>query len=150
METFGREARVLFPIRNAVATRYPPVATWTLVAINCAVFLLQLSLGPGELEQFLSTYAVIPARYFYPDAFADGPQDLVPFLTMMLLHGGWLHLILNMWTLWLFGGAVEDRMGSAAISRSIWRAASPPPWRMPSSIRPRPCRLWAPPARSPA
>jgi membrane associated rhomboid family serine protease len=80
METFGREARVVFPIRNAVATRYPPVATWTLVAINCAVFLLQLSLGPGELEQFLSTYAVIPARYFYPDAFADGPQDLVPFL----------------------------------------------------------------------
>jgi hypothetical protein len=38
----------VFPIRNAVATRYPPVATWTLVAINCAVFLRQLGLGPGE------------------------------------------------------------------------------------------------------
>src|ERR1700726_100663 len=112
METFGREARVVFPIRNAVATRYPPVATWTLIAINCAVFLVQLSLGADELEQFLSTFAVIPARYFYPYAFADGPQDLVPFFTLMFLHGGWLHLILNMWTLWLFGGAVEDRMGS--------------------------------------
>ena len=67
-EAFGIEARGVFPITNAVAARYPPVATWTLVAINCAVFLLQLSLGPGELEQFPSTYAVIAARYFYPDA----------------------------------------------------------------------------------
>jgi hypothetical protein len=36
---------------------------------------------------------------FLSRRFADGPQDLVPFFTMMFLHGGWLHLILNMWTL---------------------------------------------------
>jgi membrane associated rhomboid family serine protease len=35
----------------------------------------------------------------------------VPFFTMMCLHGGWLHLIFNMWTLWLFGSTVEDRLG---------------------------------------
>lgn len=102
----------MFPIKNAVATRYPPVANWTLIAINCVVFLYQISLSPYELEQFLSTYALVPARYFVsPDGFS-GPEDFVPFITMMFLHGGWLHLILNMWTLWLFGGAVEDRLGS--------------------------------------
>jgi membrane associated rhomboid family serine protease len=101
----------VFPIRNLVATRYPPVATWTLIAINCVVFLLQISLDPSDQDAFVSTYAIIPARYFVHGGF-DGAEDLVPFVTMMFLHGGWLHLILNMWTLWLFGGAVEDRLGS--------------------------------------
>lgn len=39
------------------------------------------------------------------------PSDWTPFLTNIFLHGGWLHLILNMWTLWIFGPAVEDRFG---------------------------------------
>jgi membrane associated rhomboid family serine protease len=39
------------------------------------------------------------------------PADFLPFVTMMFLHGGWLHIILNMWTLWLFGPTVEDRVG---------------------------------------
>ena len=39
------------------------------------------------------------------------PSDWTPFLTNIFLHGGWLHLILNMWTLWIFGRAVEDRLG---------------------------------------
>jgi len=38
--------------------------------------------------------------------------DYLPFVSNMFLHGGWLHLILNMWTLWLFGRAVEDQLGS--------------------------------------
>jgi membrane associated rhomboid family serine protease len=104
----------MIPIRNAVPSRYPPVVTWTLIAINCLVFLFQDSLSPDELELFLSQFALIPARY--SEAFTSGNTDLaavdfVPFFTMMFLHGGWLHLILNMWTLWLFGPAIEDRLG---------------------------------------
>ena len=38
--------------------------------------------------------------------------DLWPFLTMMFVHGGWLHIIGNMWSLYLFGDNVEDQMGS--------------------------------------
>ena len=45
----------------------------------------------------------------------------------MFLHGGWLHLIFNMWALWLFGGTVEDRMGPARYSSSILPAGSSPP-----------------------
>jgi membrane associated rhomboid family serine protease len=104
----------MIPIRNAVPTRYPPVITWMLIATNCLVFLFQNSLSPDELLLFLSQFALIPARY--SEALASGGIDLsavdiVPFFTMMFLHGGWLHLILNMWTLWLFGSAIEDRMG---------------------------------------
>ena len=53
----------MIPIRNAVPSRYPPVVTWMLIAINCLVFLFQDSLGPDELELFLRQFALIPARY---------------------------------------------------------------------------------------
>jgi membrane associated rhomboid family serine protease len=102
----------MIPIRNAVPSRYPPVVTWLLIATNCLVFLLQNSLSPADLEEFLRDFALIPARY--TAGFVDGDvsvADLFPFFTMMFLHGGWLHLILNMWTLWLFGPTVEDRLG---------------------------------------
>jgi membrane associated rhomboid family serine protease len=103
----------MFPIRNAVPFRYPPVITWMLIAINLFVLLIENSLSPFELEQFLSSFALIPARYSYLVGHgADiSPADFLPFFTMMFLHGGWLHLILNMWTLWLFGSTVEERLG---------------------------------------
>jgi membrane associated rhomboid family serine protease len=104
----------MFPIENAVPTRYPPLATWGLIATNCIAFLFQISLSPDELGIFLTRFALIPAQYFTP-GFDTGlaPSSYLPFLTNIFLHGGWLHLIVNMWTLWLFGGTVEDRLGSA-------------------------------------
>src|SRR5271166_32229 len=104
----------MFPIRNAVPSRYPPLITWALIAINVFVFLFENSLSPIELEEFLRQFALIPARYFELVAYGDAsltPAYLLPLFTMMFLHGGWLHLILNMWTLWLFGSTVEDRLG---------------------------------------
>ena len=104
----------MFPIRVAIPTRYPPVVTWALIAVNCAVFFTQLNLDPVELKEFLYRFALVPARYAIPVAYGHAdfdPGDIVPFFTMMFLHGGWLHLILNMWTLWLFGPPVEDRLG---------------------------------------
>src|SRR3984957_10447405 len=110
------EEAQMIPIRNAVPSRFPPVITWMLIAINCLVFLFQDSLNADEFDLFLQQFALIPARY--SEAFASGNADLeaaniLPFFSMMFLHGGWLHLILNMWTLWLFGPTTEDRMGHA-------------------------------------
>jgi membrane associated rhomboid family serine protease len=104
----------MFPIQNAVPCRYPPVVTWALIATNCAVFLFLLSLSPRELDWFLIHFALIPARYFTSLAFGNAEPallDYLPFFTNMFLHAGWLHLILNMWTLWLFGPTIEDRLG---------------------------------------
>jgi membrane associated rhomboid family serine protease len=104
----------MFPVRTSVPTRYPPVVTTTLIAANCALFLFQLSLSPIELEWLLFNFALIPAWYFGPEALglpAPALIDYLPFASNMFLHGGWLHLIVNMWTLWLFGPAIEDRLG---------------------------------------
>jgi membrane associated rhomboid family serine protease len=104
----------MFPIRSAVPYRYAPVVTWALIAANCIVFLIQASLGPADLEAFVFAFGLVPARYL--ELFAGGSGgsrlgDLLPFFTMMFLHGGWLHLIFNMWFLWVFGPAIEDRLG---------------------------------------
>jgi membrane associated rhomboid family serine protease len=103
----------MFPIQTGVPYRSPPFVTWSLIAINVVIFLYQASLSPPDLDQFMAQYALIPGRYFGPLPFQPQPtlEDYVPFFTNMFLHGGWLHLILNMWTLFLFGPAVEDRMG---------------------------------------
>jgi len=104
----------MLPIQDGVATRYPPTVTWCLVAINCAIFFIQISLSPVELHWLLLQFALIPARYLASAGVvppAETPVDYLPFISNMLLHGGWLHLILNMWTLWIFGPAVEDRLG---------------------------------------
>ena len=104
----------MLPVRSAVPTRYAPVVTWLLIAINCGFLLIETSLSPAELEIFLSRFALIPARYFLAPPYGDPnmtPDDYLPFISNAFLHGGWLHLILNMWTLWIFGPTVEDRLG---------------------------------------
>ena len=86
----------------------------TLIAANVAVFIFELLLPPEVLVAFFYYFGLVPARYTHPEwAMALGiPVDSYwPFLTSMFLHGGWLHLIGNMWTLWIFGDNVEERMG---------------------------------------
>jgi membrane associated rhomboid family serine protease len=66
------------------------------------------------LEATLIHYALIPVRYTDPQlALSIGldPANFMPMLTDMFLHGGWMHLIFNMWFLWIFGAAMEARFG---------------------------------------
>jgi membrane associated rhomboid family serine protease len=103
----------MFPIRDTVPTRHVPFMTWLLIGANLFVFFIELSLPRREAVQLFYLYGVVPARYTSPEwAAAVGfPQSWWPFLTTMFLHGGWLHVIGNMWMLWIFGDNVEDRMG---------------------------------------
>src|SRR5260221_3018938 len=129
----------IFPIQDGVATRYAPVITWCLIASNCAVFLVQLSLPPAELEWFLARFALIPARYFHAMAGMTPAQslaDYLPFVTNMFLHGGWLHLILNMWTLWVFGAAGEDKVRARSLPRFLPAARDPAPHAPPRGQTP--------------
>jgi membrane associated rhomboid family serine protease len=92
------------------------VIVWSLIGANVVVFLYLLGLGETERQSFLYRHALVPLRYFSPRwGLHHGlpPTDLSPFLTNIFLHGGWLHLILNMWTLYIFGPALEDRLGPA-------------------------------------
>ncbi|MFQ5347548.1 MAG: rhomboid family intramembrane serine protease [Rhodothalassiaceae bacterium] len=97
----------MFPIATAVPYRYPPFVTWSLIGVNVLVFLFQISLPPAAQAAFIHEFALVPARY----AQHAGALDYFPFLSNIFLHGGWLHILANMWTLYLFGPAVEDRLG---------------------------------------
>lgn len=104
----------MFPIKSTVPVRFPPLVTYALIAANVLVFVFQASLPAQGQFEFAYVYGLVPARYTDPEwALRTGldPNSYLPFLTTMFLHGGLLHLVLNMWTLWLFGGAVEDRLG---------------------------------------
>ena len=104
----------MIPIRDTVRGRYPPLATMALIAVNVLVFLFERALDPADLERVFYLFGVVPARFTHPEwaARVGFPIDsLWPFLTSLFLHGSWLHLIANMWTLWIFGDNVEDRMG---------------------------------------
>jgi membrane associated rhomboid family serine protease len=65
------------------------------------------------MDQFLLHYGFVPAVYFHVSHVQpwNFPARFVPMLSSMFLHGGWMHLIGNMWTLWIFGDNVEERMG---------------------------------------
>src|SRR4051812_6902170 len=104
----------MLPLRdNVPSTRFPTI-TVALIVVNVLVFLHELRLGPA-LEDMLLGYSIIPARYTVPELAQHFtlPQQLFPFLSTMFLHGGWMHLLGNMWTLWIFGDNVEDRLGKA-------------------------------------
>src|SRR5882762_2504866 len=104
----------MIPIRDTIPARNPPIATWTLIIVNVLAFLLELTMAPPELDYFARLFGIVPARYMHAEwaaAVGLSPSTYWPFLTSMFLHGGGLHLLGNMWTLWIFGDNVEDRMG---------------------------------------
>lgn len=91
------------------------IVVYAVVALCVLVFFWQTSLNANRTVNFFADYALIPRRYSDPAwALRLGldPGDYAPLLTSTFLHGGWLHLIFNMWTLWLFGRSVESRMGA--------------------------------------
>jgi membrane associated rhomboid family serine protease len=101
----------MIPFRDNIPSRSFPIITILLIAINIAVFLYELALG-RYLEPYLMHYGIVPANVFaWPESDLPVSTVAVPFLTSMFLHGGWLHLIGNMWYLWIFGDNVEDRLG---------------------------------------
>ncbi len=104
----------MIPTGNTVPYSQRPVVTLSLIAACFAVFAYQVFLPAASIERFFLDHALVPARYFRPSwATAQGLSawDVTPFVSNMFLHGGVLHLLSNMWTLWVFGPALEERLG---------------------------------------
>lgn len=104
----------MFPLRDNVPSRSVPVVTVALIAVNVGVFVYQAMLPERALYDLMHVYGIVPRRYVNPLwAWHVGfpGLGLSALITTQFLHGGLIHLIGNMWTLWIFGDNVEDRMG---------------------------------------
>jgi rhomboid family protein len=115
----------MFPYRDENVTRRPPYITISLIVANVLVWVFvqgagsslslaasvcNLGLIPGELT------GMLPAGERFPMGeglvcVTDTGRQASHLFTSMFLHGSWLHLLGNMWFLWLFGNNVEDAMG---------------------------------------
>jgi membrane associated rhomboid family serine protease len=98
----------MIPLRDSTRSETFPILTISLIALNVCIFIFQLSLGPDGMEEFINVWGLVPAHDL---SGSDLLISFTPFLTYMFLHISWMHLIGNMWILWLFGDNLEDQMG---------------------------------------
>jgi len=115
----------MFPYRDENVTLRPPIATFALIGANVAVWILVQGAGsPRPLAESVCNLGLVAAELTKSAApgtafpMGDGLACVVDpgrqpahLLTHMFLHGSWMHLIGNMWFLWIFGNNVEDSMG---------------------------------------
>jgi len=97
----------MFPIKDTIRARKFSFVTWGIILINVLAFLYETSLSSSGLEQLISSFGLVPTNLSLVN-----PPSWFPLLSHMFLHGSWLHLLSNMWTLVIFGDNVEDRLGS--------------------------------------
>ena len=91
----------MIPLRALLRRNNPATMTVMIIALNTFVFLWTLTQPTYRQNLFLQHYAMVPDHL-----------RLTSLVTSMFLHGGWWHLIGNMWFLWVFGSHIEDVMGA--------------------------------------
>ncbi len=115
----------MFPISDDNPRVHPPVATLAIIGLNVAVWALVQGFGsPRAIAESLCLYALVPGELLgavspgtqipvSADLYCrfDGSARVWSVYTSMFMHGGWFHVIGNMWFLWIFGDNVEDEMG---------------------------------------
>jgi rhomboid family protein len=97
----------VIPIRDTNPTRSTPVLTYLLIAINVAIYVHQFRLTPAEEQLFVERFGMIPTLLVHERYLGSW---ITP-LSSMFIHGGFLHLLFNMWSLFIFGDNVEDVLG---------------------------------------
>jgi membrane associated rhomboid family serine protease len=115
----------MFPYHDENETRRTPVVTYLTIALNVLVWIViqgagttlalarsvcELGLIPGELTGMLRPGTPFPMGEGLV-CVTDPGRQVTNVITSMFLHGSWLHLLGNMWFMWLFGNNVEDSMG---------------------------------------
>ena len=104
----------MLPIRDDQPRYSTPLVTWFLIALNLLIFVFEASLDQRSLNALIHQFGVIPSHL---GALLAGSHRFplavvaLPFFTSMFLHGSWMHVIGNMWFLYIFGDNVEDYLG---------------------------------------
>ncbi len=102
----------MLPIRDRNPSGTFPFVTIGIIFINVSIFLYELSLG-SDLSVFLHQYGIVPIKVaqYYRSSDLTLIDTFFPFLSSSFLHAGFIHLIGNMWFLWIFGDNIEDKLG---------------------------------------
>jgi membrane associated rhomboid family serine protease len=115
----------MIPYHDENATQRTPVLTLAIIGLNGLVWLLvqgagstmalarsvcELGLIPGELTGMLAPGTPFPMGEGLV-CLTDPGRQLSNMFTSMFLHGSWMHIIGNMWFMWVFGNNIEDSMG---------------------------------------
>ena len=106
----------MIPIRDDTPRYSTPYVTYFIIGLNVLVFLFELwvgAQGPRALNGLIYEFGVVPRHFVRAVGVpsASLPGLFLPILTSMFLHGGWAHIIGNMWFLWIFGDNIEDHLG---------------------------------------
>lgn len=104
----------MIPIRDTIPCYHRPVITWSLIGVNIFFFIYSQILPEEQRQNLFYLLGTVPARYTHPEWAQQAGYPVgnyLSFIASMFLHGGWLHIIMNMWLLWIFGDNIEDRMG---------------------------------------
>lgn len=96
----------MLPLRDRLPRRSPAYVTWALIAINVLAFVWQAALAEVGYGGVISDYGFVPYRFLTAPI-----GESFTIFTSMFMHGGWAHLLGNMWFLWIFGDNVEDALG---------------------------------------
>ncbi len=96
----------MIPLYDTVRSHRFPLVNWLLIAVNVLVFLYENSLSTSALDRLTTVWGLVPANLMAHPATA-----WITIFTAMFLHGGWFHILSNMWVLFIFGDNVEERMG---------------------------------------
>lgn len=100
----------MIPLRDNIPSSRPPYVNYALIGINVLVFLGEKSSGP-HLPEIIQLLGFVPGRFLSLLWQGSVVLAVIPIFTSMFMHAGWLHLIGNMWTLFIFGDNVEDTLG---------------------------------------
>ena len=95
----------MFPLYDTARSHKFPIINLTIIAINILAFFYELQMG-SNVEQFIFQWGLTPGRFI-----ADPANAWILIFSSMFLHGGWFHIINNMWVLFIFGDNVEARLG---------------------------------------
>jgi len=96
----------MFPLYDTVRSRKFPLMNIVLILANGLVFFYELQMSSTALKGFIFTWGLIPSHLL-----TDLSRAWITIFTAMFLHGGWFHILSNMWVLFIFGDNVEARMG---------------------------------------
>ncbi|MEQ9815395.1 MAG: rhomboid family intramembrane serine protease [Azospirillaceae bacterium] len=103
----------MLPLKTDAPAGAAPL-TLVLLLLLGAVFAYQLTLGPFDDSRFVDDWALVPAR-LWPSIKAGLPwPELVRLLSSAFLHAGWVHFLVNAWTLWILGRTLEPTLGMLA------------------------------------